>query len=95
MNISCMRNNKLLFSALSSCQQSFFSTTNCNRLFFEKDPKGGYNKTDSKFFQWKHIKEGWKQLGGEFKLFKKELIEMIDNDPFTSLTPGMWCNCSH
>ncbi|CAH1402209.1 unnamed protein product [Nezara viridula] len=89
MNISCIRNSKLLFSALSSCQQSFFSTTNCNRLFFEKDPKGGYSKTKSKYLQWKHIKDGWKQLGDEVKLFKEELIEAIENDPIVSLTPGV------
>lgn len=88
MNISCMRNTKLVTSAFTSCQQYFFSTTNCNRLFFEKEPKGGYGKTDPKS-HWKHIKEGWKQLGGEFKLLKKELIEFIENDPITSLSPGV------
>ncbi|XP_014291215.2 complex I intermediate-associated protein 30, mitochondrial [Halyomorpha halys] len=88
MNISSLRNNKL-FSALSCCPQYFFSTTNCNRLFFEKDPKGGYNKSESKYPQWKHLRDGWKQLGKEVDLFKKELKESLVNDPITVLTPGV------
>ena len=89
MNITYHIIKKLQHTALKNYSQKTFSTTSCNNLFWEKDPKGGYNKDSPTYSNWKHVKQGWKELRNELKLFKKEIIEKIEGDPVFFSNPGM------
>lgn len=56
-------------------------------LFFERHRKGGYN-TEEKVSNWEHMKQGFKELKHELKLFKQEVIDLIETDPLLIARPG-------
>lgn len=69
------------------CRQNV--CTSCTRfLFWEPDFKGGYNTDQPKVSYLQHIKNGWKNLKEELKLFKHECIEKFESDPILNFVPG-------
>ncbi|XP_072929980.1 complex I intermediate-associated protein 30, mitochondrial [Epargyreus clarus] len=60
------------------------------RLFWEKDRKGGYNTEDKleKVSTIQHIKNGFKELKSELKLFGQEIKDLIEMDPLLIARPG-------
>ncbi|KAJ0173708.1 hypothetical protein K1T71_010857 [Dendrolimus kikuchii] len=56
-------------------------------LFWEKERKGGYDTT-IKQSNWEHIRNGFKELKNELKLFAEEIKELIITDPVLISRPG-------
>ncbi|RVE55332.1 hypothetical protein evm_000230 [Chilo suppressalis] len=63
-------------------------------LFWERDRKGGYD-TSQKISLSEHLKEGYKEIKGEFKLLGQEIKALIETDPLLVARPGetdlIWC----
>ncbi|XP_075983044.1 complex I intermediate-associated protein 30 [Anticarsia gemmatalis] len=63
-------------------------------LFHESHRKSGY-ETELKVSNWEHLKNGFKELKQELKLFKQEIIDLIETDPLLIARPGetdlLWC----
>ncbi|XP_014245839.1 complex I intermediate-associated protein 30, mitochondrial [Cimex lectularius] len=68
--------------------QAGIHTTGCKQLFWEKDMKGGYGKP-SKVGWAQIVKEGFKELKTEFKLFTQEVKEKFVADPILAYPPGV------
>lgn len=64
------------------------------RWFFEQHRKGGYD-TEIKLSYWEHIKNGFKEIKGEFKLLKQEIKDLLEMDLLLVARPGetdiLWC----
>lgn len=60
---------------------------NNRKLFWERDRKGGYDTT-IKQSNWEHIKNGFRELKHEIKLFGEEIKEIIVTDPLLVARPG-------
>lgn len=56
-------------------------------LFWEKDRKGGYD-TGHQVSIFQHLKQGFKELRGECKLWLHEVKELIETDPLLVARPG-------
>ncbi|CAH0678791.1 unnamed protein product [Chilo suppressalis] len=99
-SLSCISNN---------CRQHSFLTKNVIQpkaklpitqnvssrfLFWERDRKGGYD-TSQKISLSEHLKEGYKEIKGEFKLLGQEIKALIETDPLLVARPGetdlIWC----
>lgn len=87
--------NQRLFSVL--CKTITENTVSINKypvqiisqryLFWEKHRKGGYNTTDTiSYFE--HMKNGYKELKHECKLFAAEVKELFESDPILISRPG-------
>ncbi|XP_026479784.1 complex I intermediate-associated protein 30, mitochondrial [Ctenocephalides felis] len=64
-------------------------TTNTCKSFYERDRKGGYDtKPKEKIPITKLIKDGFKELKTELKLFKQEVIEHFRSDPIMVFRQG-------
>lgn len=59
-------------------------------LMWEKDRKGGYD-TAYQVSKFQHLKEGFKELKGECKLWLQELKELMETDPLLIARPGKMC----
>lgn len=60
-------------------------------LFWEKDRKGGYD-TAHQVSIFQHLKQGFKELKGECKLWMHEVKELIETDPLLIARPGKMCS---
>lgn len=56
-------------------------------LFWEKDRKGGYD-TAHEISTLQHMKQGFKELKGECKLWLHEVKDLIETDPLLIARPG-------
>lgn len=65
-----------------------FHSTPKNFLFFEKDPKSGYNKNKQKPSHLEIIKKGFQQIKGEIKLWRQEIVESFEGDLLVGFQPG-------
>ncbi|CAH2094498.1 unnamed protein product [Euphydryas editha] len=66
---------------------SFINKSPQRQLFWERDRKGGYNSNE-KISKINLIKDGFKELKGEFKLLGQEIKELIAADPLLIARPG-------
>uniref|UniRef100_A0A1B6C9Z5 NADH:ubiquinone oxidoreductase intermediate-associated protein 30 domain-containing protein n=2 Tax=Clastoptera arizonana TaxID=38151 RepID=A0A1B6C9Z5_9HEMI len=66
----------------------FLHTTNARLTFWERDPKGGYNKEKPKPSTKQLIRDGLGQIKKEIQLWKDEIIEKYEADPLLVLNPG-------
>lgn len=60
-------------------------------LFWENNRKGGYD-TAHQVSVFQHLKEGFKELKGECKLWLHEAKELIETDPLLIARPGKITN---
>lgn len=58
------------------------------RLFWERDRKGGYNRSLKKVSQKQMILEGLKDLKHEINMWKEEVKEKLESDPILVFRPG-------
>lgn len=63
-------------------------STSINFTFFERDPKGGYNKDKPKPSHLEVIKKGFQQIKDEIKLWKEDVVEAFEGDFLLSFQPG-------
>lgn len=77
----------LITNVLPSCifRRSLSTSPQLN-LFWEREPKSGYGKKHK--FDKKMVVDGFKELKTEFRMFKKELIELWESDPVMAFQPG-------
>ncbi|XP_013170863.1 PREDICTED: probable complex I intermediate-associated protein 30, mitochondrial [Papilio xuthus] len=80
-------------SPLLSCFAQSFIPVN-RSLFWEKERKGGYRSQENVSYI-EHMKNGYKELKVELKLFAKEMKEFLEADPLLIARPGetdlLWC----
>ncbi|XP_058828551.1 complex I intermediate-associated protein 30, mitochondrial [Topomyia yanbarensis] len=59
-----------------------------NGLFWERDPKGGYNADRPKVSRKQLLLDGFRELKKEFALFQQEWKEKVASDPLLVFRPG-------
>lgn len=57
-------------------------------LFWEKDRKGGYDTKIGNISYTEHVKNGFKELKYELKLWSQEMKELVETDPLLVARPG-------
>lgn len=82
-SVLCKKLDKIVYS--NRCTQK---VTQFDRgLFWERDRKGGYQTTE-KVSYLEHLKNGFKELKIELKLFAQEMKEFVRADPLLIARPG-------
>lgn len=81
-NLKITNTNKLICCYLHKTQS-------LKGLFYEKDPKDGYNsEARKKIPKTQQIREGLKELRQEIELWSNEMKEKFETDPFILYRPG-------
>jgi hypothetical protein len=80
----------LLLRSLGACSnyRSVHLSACRGGLFYEKDEKGGYRKESDIPSRTQMIRDGFKELKGEIKLWKQEVKEKFTMDPLVIMRKG-------
>lgn len=79
---------RTLISSISLCQKRSFQTSSCLHYFWERDDKGGYNTKIPPLPFKQRMRHGFDELKKEIALWKQEIKECVESDPFFAFRPG-------